>query len=110
MVKAGLNSMMERSTTDNGFWAKRMAKVFFRMSQVKSMMEIGCLEKLMDMVNLNIKVAQFTKVNGLRINSMEMDLKFGQMAVAMKATITKELRMDSALIDGQMVLSMLETG
>lgn len=42
MDKAGLNSMMEQSTTDNGFWAKRMAKVFFRMSQVKSMMEIGC--------------------------------------------------------------------
>lgn len=70
----------------------------------------GCLAKPMDMANLNIKVAQFTRDRGSLISSTETDLRSGQMAVATREITFKVSRMDSGLIDGLMDRSMLVTG
>jgi hypothetical protein len=44
----------------------------------------GLMIRLMDMECIAIRMVLFTKENGLRISSMEMDLRNGQMDLCLK--------------------------
>ena len=50
----------------------------------------GSTIRLMDMECIAIRMVPFTKVNGLRINSMEMGLRNGQMDLCLKEPILME--------------------
>jgi hypothetical protein len=57
------------------------------MLMVIFMKDSGSMIKLMDMELTSMQMVQLMLVNGLKISSMEKELKSGQMVLSMKAII-----------------------
>ena len=57
------------------------------MLMVIFMKDSGSMIKLMDMELTSMQMEQLMLVNGLKISSMEKELKSGQMVLSMKAII-----------------------
>jgi hypothetical protein len=57
------------------------------MLMVIFMKDSGSMIKLMDMELTSMQMEQLMLVNGLKISSMEKELKNGQMVLSMKAII-----------------------
>lgn len=64
----------------------------------------------MGMENIEVKMVEYTKDNGLMINRMVLVLSSGQMGQFMKVCIVKEKKMDMGCINGLMDLFFKECG
>jgi len=67
------------------------------MLMVIFMKDSGSMIKLMDMELTSMQMEQPMLVNGLKISSMEKELKSGQMVLSMKAIIKMGRNMGTAV-------------
>jgi len=67
------------------------------MLMVIFMKDSGSMIKLMDMELTSMQMVQLMLVNGLKISSMEKELKSGQMVLSMKAIIKMGRNMGTAV-------------
>jgi|LauGreDrversion2_2_1035103.scaffolds.fasta_scaffold438990_1 hypothetical protein len=67
------------------------------MLMVIFMKDSGSMIKLMDMELTSMQMEQLMLVNGLKISSMEKELKSGQMVLSMKAIIKMGRNMGTAV-------------
>jgi hypothetical protein len=67
------------------------------MLMVIFMKDSGSMIKLMDMELTSMQMEQLMLVNGLKISSMEKELKSGQMVLSMKAIIKMGRNMGMAV-------------
>jgi hypothetical protein len=67
------------------------------MLMVIFMKDSGSMIKLMDMELTSMQMVQLMLVNGLKISSMEKELKSGQMVLSMKAIIKMGRNMGMAV-------------
>ena len=110
MVMEILFGKMEQDMMVNGKMEKPMEMVFFIILMVMCTKVSLKMTKLMDMGYIRTRRDQNMRVVGETTSNMDLEKKFGKMALYMKEISTKESSMDKDITNGQMGASILEIG
>ena len=94
----------------NGDTIKQMVMVLSGMCMETDMMAIGSMIKHRVKGYILTPMEQNTKANGLMIFNMDMALKTGLKEVLTKAIIIKVKNTEKEVINGQMVVVIMEIG
>lgn len=96
-LKLGLTGL---SMTETGSMGKLMERVHSHMSTETAIRVIGCTTKLMELEGISIRTGLPTKVNGKMIFKMEKALNDGLMVLSMKAFTQKARNTDLETTNG----------